>query len=89
MTHKEIQRLLAMAPSHRQRLYEMALLSGLRGNELRQLFPDHLDIVECGLHLEARWTKSRKHQFLPLPRMLVEQLRDNTAAALAWYHPDI
>ncbi len=54
MTHEEIQHLLAVAPSHRRLLYEVALLSGLRGNELRQLSPDHLDIVECGLHLEAK-----------------------------------
>jgi integrase len=67
-------------------LYKVALLSRLCGNELRQLSPDHLDLAECGLHLEARWTKSRKQQFLPLPRVLVERLRDNTAAALARYH---
>jgi integrase len=86
MTPEEIQRLLTVAPSHRRLLYEVALVSGLRGNELRQLSPDHLDTVECGLHLEAKWTKSRKQQFLPLPQMLVERLRDNTAAALAQYH---
>ena len=86
MTREEIHQLLAVAPSHRRLLYEVALLSGLRGNELRQLSPDHLDIVECGLHLEAKWTKSRKQQFLPLPQILVERLRDNTAAALAQYH---
>lgn len=86
MTHEEMQRLLAVAPSHRRLLYEVALLSGLRGNELRQLSPDHLDVVECGLHLEAKWTKNRKQQFLPLPRVLVERLRDNTEAALAQYH---
>ena len=86
MTHEEIQQLLAVAPGHRRRLYEAALLSGLRGNELRQLAPDRPDTVECGLHLEAKWTKSRKQQFLPLPRILVERLRDNTAAAPAQYH---
>ena len=86
MTHEETQRLLAAAPSHRRLLYEVALVSGLRGNELRQLSPDHLDIEACGLHLKARWTKNRKDQFLPLPRVLVERLRDNTAAALAQYH---
>ena len=86
MSHEEIQRLLAVAPSHRRLLYEVALVSGLRGNELRQLSPDHLDIEACGLQLEAKWTKNRKQQFLPLPRVLVERLRDNTAAALAQYH---
>jgi integrase/recombinase XerC len=86
MTREEIQRLLAVAPRHRRLLYEVALMSGLRGNELRQLSPDHLDLGECGLHLEAKWTKNRKQQFLPLPRVLGERLRDNTAAALARYH---
>ena len=86
MTPEEIQRLLAVAPSHRRLLYEVALISGLRGNELRQLAPEHLDAAAGGLHLEAKWTKSRKQQFLPLPQMLVERLRDNTAAALAQYH---
>src|SRR5262245_448820 len=50
MTREEIQRLLTVAPRHRRLLYEVALLSGLRGNELRQISPDHLDIVECRLH---------------------------------------
>jgi integrase len=86
MTHEEIQRLLAVAPSHRRLLYEVALLSGLRGNELRQLTPDHLDIIAGGLLLEARWTKNRKQQVLPLPQILLERLHSNTAAALAQYH---
>ena len=86
MTHEEIQWLLTVAPSHRRLLYEVALLSGLRGNELRQLTPDHLDSAAGGLLLEARWTKNRKQQFLPLPRPLLERLCDNTAAALAQYH---
>ena len=85
MTIEEIQRLLAVSPSHRQLLWETALLSGLRANELRHLSVDHLDVAQGGLHLDASWTKNRKDEYLPLPHALVERLCAGTDAALARY----
>ena len=51
-------------PAHRL-LYETALVTGLRANELRQLSLTHLDIDQCGLHLEAAWTKNRQPGWQP------------------------
>ena len=74
LTLDEIHRLLeACAPSHTL-LYQTALLTGLRANELRQLSLDHLDVDRCGLHLDAAWTKNRQPEFQPLPRALVRAL---------------
>ena len=74
MTIDEIQRLLAVSPPYRALLWETALFSGLRANELRHLSRDHLDVDEQGLHLDAAWTKNRKEGFLPLPQALIEKL---------------
>ena len=73
MTLEEIHRLLAVCPSDRRLLWETAIMSGLRANELRHLSVDHLDVEHGGLHLEARWTKNRKGEYLPLPQTLVER----------------
>jgi integrase len=73
MTIVEMQKLLAVSPGHRALLWETALLSGLRADELRHLSKDHLD--EHGLHLDASWTKNRKGGFLPLPKTLIERLQ--------------
>jgi integrase len=85
MTVEEIQRLLVACPSDRRLLWETALLSGLRANELRHLSVDHLDVAQSGLHLDASWTKNRKGEYLPLPHALVERLRASTNQALARY----
>jgi len=79
MNPDEIRALLAVSPPDRCLLYETALFSGLRTNELRSLTIDDLDIEGCGLHLDAKWTKNRKPGFQPLPRKLVEQLQDFAA----------
>ena len=83
MTPEEINRLLDHAPPHRRILYETAFLSGLRANELRSLTVDDLDTVRCGLHLASEWTKNRKSGFQPLPRNLVERLKDFAASGEA------
>lgn len=75
-TVEEISLLLAAAPPDRRLLYEVALKSGLRANELRSLTIDHLDVGRGGLILEAEWTKNRKTGFQPLPRDLVERLEE-------------
>ena len=75
MTPEEIRQLLAASPPDRRLLYETALFSGLRVNELKNLTVGHLDVDGCGLRLEAEWTKNRKSGFQPLPRRVVEQLQ--------------
>jgi integrase len=82
ITADEIARLLAVAPPDRRLLYEVALKSGLRVNELRSLTVDHLDVARGGLLLDAEWTKNRKPGFQPLPRDLVERLKE--CAATGW-----
>ncbi len=70
----EIGRLLTSCAPHRRLLLETAFLSGLRVNELRSLTIDDVDQEECGLRLQARWTKNRQDGFQPLPRSLVDRL---------------
>ncbi|MEW6753497.1 MAG: site-specific integrase [Candidatus Latescibacterota bacterium] len=71
---EEIQRLLQASPPHRRLLYETAFVSGLRAGEWRSLQVDDLEVRQCGLHLDAAWTKNRQPGLQPLPRVLVERL---------------
>jgi integrase len=75
MTESEIALLLDVCGPHRRLLYETALLSGLRANELRSLSLDHLDSNRLGLNLDAEWTKNRKAGFQHLSGDLVARLR--------------
>jgi len=76
LTHKEVDALLNAAPIERRFLYEVALCTGLRANELRNLTVGHLDTESCGVHLDPKWTKNRKPGFQPLPEDLVRRLAD-------------
>ena len=76
MTAEEISRLLQVCVLHRRLLLEMAFMSGLRANELRNLRVKHLDLEKGGVHLEAEWTKNRKPGFQPLPHALAERLKE-------------
>ena len=67
MTPDEITRLLAVCPPERRLLYETALFSGLRSNELRHLTLEHLDLERSGLRLEADWTKTGRKASSPYP----------------------
>ena len=73
MPLEEIDALLRAAPESRRLLYETAIVSGLRANELRNLTINHLDDEPCGLRLDATWTKNRKPGFQPLPRALMDE----------------
>ena len=75
MPLEEIDALLRAAPESRRLLYETAIVSGLRANELRNLTINHLDDERCGLRLDATWTKNRKPGFQPLPRALMMSLQ--------------
>lgn len=70
----EIGRLLATVPERRALIYETALSSGLRANELRSLRVGNLDAKAGGLRLESAWTKNRRDDFQPLSRNLMERL---------------
>jgi integrase len=74
MTKEEARRLLSSCAPHRRLLYEMAIYSGLRANELRSLTASDLDVENSGVHLRAAWTKNRKDGFQPLPKSLVTRL---------------
>ena len=74
LTREEIGALLAASPPERGLVYEVALASGLRANELRSLRVGNLDPVAGGLCLESRWTKNREGGLQPLARGLVERL---------------
>lgn len=74
ITADEITRLLNACAPHRRLVYETAFLSGLRANELRNLTIHHLDREQCGLLLDAEWTKNREPGFQPIPSSLAERL---------------
>ena len=74
LTLVEVHRLLARCHPQHRLLYETALVTGLRANELRQLSLEHLDIDQCGLHLEEAWTKNRQPGWQPLTRDLLVRL---------------
>ena len=77
-TVDELRALLQAAPVHRRMLYEVAINTGLRANELRSLGAEHL-VIDHGagvyaLRLDAAWTKDRKGGLQPIPRDLAERL---------------
>jgi integrase len=72
----EMGRLLTVASPQRRLVYEMAMCSGLRANELRSLRVSHLDVARGGLNLDANWTKARKTGFQPLASGLVARLAE-------------
>lgn len=74
LTADEIKRLLKVAKRWRRMLYEVAFCSGLRRQELMALTVDHLEVANCGLRLDAAWTKGRREDFQPLPKRLVGSL---------------
>jgi len=74
MTMEEMADFMACLPMHLSLLFETAICSGLRRNELYCLSPDHLDALRCGLVLDAEWTKNRKEGFQPLPKALFARL---------------
>jgi integrase len=83
LTAEELNRLLDYCAPHRRLLYEVACTTGLRRGELRSLRIEHLDVKNCGLLLDAAWTKSRKQGFQPLPEFVVKRLADAAKQGLA------
>lgn len=58
----------------RQLAYSVALLTGLRKNEIQQLQPRHFDAEHQALRLDPAWTKNRKPALQPLPAALAQIL---------------
>ena len=77
MSADEFKRMMAVAPYHRQILYMLAVLTGLRANELRSLTREHLDIEQQGVWLDDDWTKNRRPGFQPLPKATINLLVEN------------
>lgn len=76
LTADEVNRFLVASPEECRLLFEMALATGLRANELRCLHVRHVDAEFNGLRLEAGWTKGRKAVFQPLHPVLIKKLVD-------------
>jgi integrase len=75
LTIEEISKLLEHCLSNDRRLvYEVAIVSGLRANELRNLIVADLDLERCGLNLQSSWTKNRMQGFQPLPTSIMSKL---------------
>ena len=72
---EEITALLENCVPSRRIVYEVALCSGLRANELRSLKVKDVDAGNCGLKLSASWTKNRKRGFQVVPRWLIDKLK--------------
>ena len=74
LTVQEVASLLDACLPERRLLYETALCTGLRANELRHITPAHLDHERYGIRLESAWTKNRMEGFQPVPRWLMDKL---------------
>ena len=83
LSQDEIRKLLAIADYPYQILYEVAICTGLRANELRSLTVDDLDEENSGLILHSKWTKNRKDGFQPIPKYLITKLKGFIASGVA------
>lgn len=73
-TDEEIRRLLATAPPHRRMVYEAAILTGLRRNEITQIEARDIDIIGGTLTVRAAVAKKKKGDVIPLHQDLVPAL---------------
>jgi len=76
LTPDEVARLLKAAPDDRSLLYEVAICTGLRANELRSLKVHDLDTNRSCLQLDSSWTKNRKSGAQPIPHDLTRRLSE-------------
>jgi len=75
LTPEEIQALLTNCSDDHRLVYQTALCTGLRANELSSLVVADLDVERQGVVLHREWTKNRKPGFQPIPAWLVDELR--------------
>lgn len=74
MTQDEYRLLLARCAPHRRLLYETAVCSGLRENELRMLRPKDLDRDNSALRINHLVDKGRMNRLQYIPATLMERL---------------
>ena len=90
MTQDEIDRLLKttasgeeqqdMQPEERILIYRLLLGTGLRSTELSLFTPSQVNFVTCRLTIEARKTKNKKADVLPIKPALVQSLKERIEA---------
>ena len=90
MTQDEIDRLLktvatgkeqqGMPPEERILIYRLLLGTGLRSTELSLLTPSQVNFATCRLTIEARKTKNKKADILPMKPALVQSLKERIEA---------
>jgi len=71
---EEVRKLLSVAPEHRRILYETALMTGFRAEELKRLTPESLDMEGRRLVLGSDYTKNRKTAIQVIPEWLASKL---------------
>lgn len=76
MTPEELQKILSVADKEAALTLKVALGTGLRANELRNLTVGQLDVVNLQLHLNPDTTKNRKRGSQPLSVGLVAELQE-------------
>ena len=76
LTQEEFEVLLAVAPPERRLIYETALCTGYRTNELRSLKVHDLDVKTGTLSLSAAFCKGRKDSRQPIPNALAAKLSE-------------
>ena len=90
MTQDEIDRLLKVTASGEEQqdmqpeewilIYRLLLGTGLRSTELSLLTPSQINFANCRLTIEARKTKNRKADVLPIKPTLVQILKERVEA---------
>jgi integrase/recombinase XerD len=83
LTLDECRSLIQSIPFERRLLYLLALTTGLRINEIRNLSVDDVDWDNCELLLREEWTKNRKNGRQPLPKAIVPLLRKYCSSGIA------
>jgi len=77
MTADEVERLLqAAATKERHLIYRLLLGTGLRSTELSLLTPSQIDFERCRLRIEAKKTKNKKADVLPMRADLVQSVKE-------------
>jgi integrase len=90
MTEDEIERLMqstatgkqhkGINPEERILIYRLLLGTGLRSTELSLLTPSQINFEHCRLTIEAKKTKNKKADILPLKPSLVQSLKERIEA---------
>jgi len=77
MTADEVERLLqAAATQERVLIYRLLLGTGLRSTELSLLTPSQIDFERCRLRIEAKKTKNKRADVLPMRSDLVQSVKE-------------